>query len=74
LFCLKRQTQYHVYFEKFSERLDFRQRKRRPQILDAAVQVFADRLQHHCLQAPLQWFNFFPFWRDECDNQAGAQQ
>lgn len=74
LFCLKRQTQYHIYFEKFSERLDFHERKRRPQVLDAAVQVFANRLQHYCLQAPLQWFNFFPFWRGECDKQTGAQQ
>ncbi len=65
LFCVKQQARYHVHFEKFTERLDFRERKRRPQVLDSAVQAFAERLQHYCLQAPLQWFNFFPFWRDE---------
>jgi predicted LPLAT superfamily acyltransferase len=72
LFCLKRQAQYHVYFEKFSEQFDFGERKHRTRVLDAAVQGFADRLQHYCLQAPLQWFNFFPFWRDDQDGDPGA--
>lgn len=73
LFCLKQQTQYHVYIERFSEQIDFQQRKRRPQILDNAVQAFASRLQHYCLQAPLQWFNFFPFWREDRDRETGVQ-
>ncbi len=71
LFCLKQQTQYHVYIEKFSEQFEFQQRKRRPQVLDSAVQAFACRLQHYCLQAPLQWFNFFPFWREERARETG---
>ena len=74
LFCLKQQTQYHVYIEKFTDLIEFHQRKRRAQILDNAVQSFADRLQHYCLQAPLQWFNFFPFWRDERAGDTGAEQ
>lgn len=74
LFCLKQQKQYHVHIEKFSEQIEFRQRKQRAQILDSAVQSFADRLQHYCLQAPLQWFNFFPFWRDERAGDKGARR
>ena len=65
LFCLKRRDRYHVYIEKFSELIDYRQRRHRPQVLEEATRAFAERLQHYCLQAPLQWFNFFPFWRDE---------
>jgi predicted LPLAT superfamily acyltransferase len=42
-------------------------------VLQDAVQAFAGRLQHHCLQAPLQWFNFFPFWRDEHARETGAR-
>jgi predicted LPLAT superfamily acyltransferase len=72
LFCLKQQAQYHVYIEKFSEQFDFGKRRHRTRVLDAAVQSFAERLQHYCLQAPLQWFNFFPFWRDEQGGGPGA--
>jgi len=74
LFCVKQQTQYHVHFEKFSDQIEFHPRKLRAQILDSAVQSFADRVQHYCLQAPLQWFNFFPFWRDERAGDKGAER
>jgi len=74
LFCLKQQTQYHVHIEKFSDQIEFRQRKQRAQVLDSAVQSFADRVQHYCLQAPLQWFNFFPFWRDERAGDKGVKR
>ena len=74
LFCLKQQKQYHVHLEKFTEQIELHQRKRRAQILDSAVQSFADRVQHYCLQAPLQWFNFFPFWRDKRAADKGAKR
>jgi len=74
LFCLKQQGQYHVHLEKFSEQIEFRKRKQRAQILDDAVQSFADRVQHYCLQAPLQWFNFFPFWRNERAGDKGVKR
>jgi hypothetical protein len=38
------------------------------QTLNNVVQEYAARLEHYCLKAPLQWFNFFPFWGN---NQAG---
>jgi predicted LPLAT superfamily acyltransferase len=34
------------------------------------AQRYADRLGHHCLQAPQQWFNFFPFWNTHDDTPA----
>jgi predicted LPLAT superfamily acyltransferase len=74
LFCLKQQSQYHIHLEKFSERIEFEQRKQRPQVLHDAVQAFADRLQHYCLLAPLQWGNFFPFWRDQRAREPGARR
>ncbi|MDO6695053.1 lipid A biosynthesis acyltransferase [Aliiglaciecola sp. 3_MG-2023] len=61
LFCLKQRKNYHIYVEKFSEQLKFA-RKERQQQLDLVVQNYANRLQHYCIKAPLQWFNFFPFW------------
>ncbi|GAM78139.1 glycosyl transferase [Vibrio ishigakensis] len=26
------------------------------------MQRYAQRLEHYCFQAPLQWYNFFNFW------------
>ncbi len=66
MFCLKLSDKYHIYFELFSEKIAFR-RKQRDQIINKAVQRYANRLEHYCLIAPLQWFNFFPFW---CDDSA----
>ena len=63
LFCLKHQSKYHIYIELFATQLQFR-RKQRNQIVDAAVHKYAGRLQHYCYKAPLQWFNFYPFWID----------
>ncbi|MFT5659179.1 MAG: putative LPLAT superfamily acyltransferase, partial [Gammaproteobacteria bacterium] len=61
LFCLKQQDKYHVYIELFSKRLNF-PRKQRDQIINETVQSYAHRLEYYCQKAPLQWFNFFPYW------------
>lgn len=31
--------------------------------IEAAVRTYAARLEHHCREAPFNWFNFFDFWR-----------
>ncbi|WP_010322047.1 lipid A biosynthesis acyltransferase [Marinobacterium stanieri] len=61
MFCLKRSERYHLYLESFSQQLSW-PRKERNQGLQNAVQRYADRLTVYCHKAPLQWFNFFPFW------------
>lgn len=63
MFCLKQQSRYHIYVELFSEQLKIA-RKQRNQMVNEIVQTYADRLQYYCTKAPLQWFNFFDFWRD----------
>jgi predicted LPLAT superfamily acyltransferase len=65
MFCLKQGPQYHVYIELFGEDLKFHDRKARQQNLQDAVQEYAARLEYYCLKAPLQWFNFFSFWRND---------
>jgi predicted LPLAT superfamily acyltransferase len=62
LFCLKHKSKYHIYVEKFSDNLRFARKTRQAQ-LDEVVQRYASRLQYYCLKAPLQWYNFFPFWQ-----------
>lgn len=64
LFCLKQEGRYHVYIEAFRRRLEFGVRAARTQTLQEAVQAYAQRLEQYCLLAPLQWFNFFPYWSE----------
>lgn len=61
MFCLKQKKQYHLYLELFSEKIRF-SRKQRDEAITEVVQRYAGRLEFYCLKAPLQWFNFFPFW------------
>ena len=62
LFCLKQHDKHVIYFEHFSDVLKF-PRKTREQAMQQAIQKYAERLQQYCLKEPLQWFNFFDFWR-----------
>ncbi|MGY3869480.1 glycosyltransferase family 2 protein [Aeromonas crassostreae] len=68
MFGLKEQGHFRVHFEPFAERL-WLPRAEREAALRHWVQAYADRLQHHCLQAPLDWFNFFDFWQLTHDEQ-----
>ncbi|MEC4747115.1 hypothetical protein [Methylomicrobium sp. Wu6] len=64
VFCLKRRGKYVIYFDPFSDGLKL-PRKQREQALQETIQRYANRLQAYCLQEPLQWFNFYPFWHKE---------
>jgi predicted LPLAT superfamily acyltransferase len=64
LFCLRRSGRNHVYFERFAERIAWR-RAERDAVIACHAQRFADRLAHYLALEPLQWFNFYPYWRDE---------
>jgi predicted LPLAT superfamily acyltransferase len=62
LFCLKQKSKHIIYLEHFSDELLF-PRKTREHDMQQTIQRYAQRLEHYCLLAPLQWFNFFDFWR-----------
>lgn len=64
MFCLKKEGRYHVYFERFAERMQL-PRKAREQYLQKFIQQYASRLEYYCLQEPFQWFNFYDFWRQD---------
>jgi predicted LPLAT superfamily acyltransferase len=64
LFCLRHLGRNHVYFEPFAERIHWR-RSERDAALASLAQRYAQRLEHYLRIAPLQWFNFYPFWREE---------
>lgn len=62
LFCLREGAGHRIYFEPFTECLEM-PRKDRAAILDATVARYAARLEAYLRLAPLQWFNFFDYWR-----------
>ena len=64
IFCLRRAGHHHVYFERFADRVEW-QRRERDAVLADLAQRFAGRLEHHLCLEPLQWFNFYPFWRGD---------
>lgn len=63
-------ARYRVSAEVLSEGFTLR-RADRDATLQRFAQAFADRLEHHCLRAPLQWFNFFDYWNEAADESGG---
>jgi len=63
LACLKLDDgRYHFFYERFAEKLSWT-RATRNEVVQRSAQRYADRVAHYCALAPLQWFNFFPFWK-----------
>ncbi|MCF9019629.1 MULTISPECIES: glycosyl transferase [Pseudomonas syringae group] len=63
-FCLKGPTGYRVILEPFADSIEWR-RSDRPQVIEHWATRYAERLGHYCLEAPQQWFNFYPFWKSD---------
>src|SRR5690606_33980845 len=60
MFALKEKLTTRIYIEPFEATLS--PEMSRADALVAAAGRFAGRLEHYCLKAPLDWFNFYPFW------------
>ena len=58
---MRRSAGTEVHFELLRESVRL-PRKGRDAALAALVAGYAARLEHHCVRAPLQWFNFYDFW------------
>jgi predicted LPLAT superfamily acyltransferase len=61
LFSLRTGRASEVHFELFRESIRL-PRRGRDEALAGLVREYAFRLEHFCLRAPLQWFNFYDFW------------
>jgi predicted LPLAT superfamily acyltransferase/GT2 family glycosyltransferase len=61
-FCLKDGERYRIHLEPFADRISL-PRGAREAALAGYLSRYASRLEHYCRIAPLQWFNFFDFWR-----------
>ena len=62
IFTLRRGPTSEIHFELFRESIRL-PRAERDRVLADLVADYAIRLQHYCRRAPLQWFNFYQFWR-----------
>ena len=69
LFCLKHEGRYRVTLEPFADAVQWR-RSDREQVIAEWATRYAERLGHYCLEAPQQWFNFYPFWKTDDDASA----
>jgi predicted LPLAT superfamily acyltransferase len=61
LFCLRQGKRFEASFEAFADKVEIPRPSREKALGDLAAR-FASRLEHYCRKAPLQWFNFYPFW------------
>lgn len=62
MFPLEAGGRTELHFEPFSDTLRLPRKDREAALADHA-RAFAQRLQHYCCLAPLQWFNFYDFWQ-----------
>ncbi|WP_426142317.1 glycosyl transferase [Pseudomonas sp. DWP3-1-2] len=69
IFCLKGANGYQVILEPFADAIEWR-RNDRQHVIAQWAQRYADRLSHYCLQAPQQWFNFYPFWKSDDESSS----
>jgi predicted LPLAT superfamily acyltransferase len=54
-------NRYELFFEKLFEPNGV-DRSGRIAAVEAAVQLYAQRIEHYCRLAPYNWFNFYDFW------------
>jgi predicted LPLAT superfamily acyltransferase len=71
MFCLREDDGHAVYFERFADRIEL-PRHNRTEFLEELTARYAQRLEHHCLRAPMQFYNFFDFWGPSAGSASGA--
>ena len=59
--CVREGDGHRVRFTRLAERVEL-PRARRAQALAEHAAAYAKALEATAVDAPLEWFNFFPFW------------
>lgn len=62
VFCTRVNNHYELFYQPFSDKLTL-PRRNRDEAMAAYAQQFSAQLEAQCVRTPLQWFNFFDFWR-----------
>ena len=56
-------NRYDIYFDEFADSVTA-DRRNRDAALKVWVERYAQRLEERVRDAPYNWFNFYPFWKD----------
>jgi len=64
MFCIRQNGRYQVHVKHLANTLKG-PRKARAERLTEAMTEYSQRLAYFAQLAPLQWFNFYDFWRDD---------
>ncbi len=62
MFCLRQPSGYRVEFEKLADAVDL-PRARRQEHIEQLMREYVARLEGEMIREPLQWYNFYDFWR-----------
>jgi predicted LPLAT superfamily acyltransferase len=62
IFALREDGKLRIHCEPFADPL-LLPRAERQAALQRTIDRYAERLEHHALRSPLDWFNFFDFWQ-----------
>lgn len=71
-FCVQEAGRYRIVFEPFAEQVILPRGQREVAMTEYA-RCYAQRLESLCRQAPMQWFNFFDFWRRDAAPQPNSK-
>ncbi|MCQ8105416.1 lipid A biosynthesis acyltransferase [Methylomonas sp. SURF-2] len=70
LFCYPRQGRYFIDLQPFAEAIRIpRAGPSRQELLKSLARRYAEQLETHCRIAPLQWFNFYPYWEAPAEEE-----
>jgi predicted LPLAT superfamily acyltransferase len=61
MFCVREAGRYRVYFSRFADPIEL-PRTNRLDAIRRYASAYAKVLEERVARAPLQWFNFYPFW------------
>jgi len=73
VFTFRRGRASEIHFELFRESIHL-PRAERERALAVLAAEYAARLEHYCRRAPLQWFNFYQFWRLPTEDSGHASE
>ncbi len=73
LFCYPTDGRFQIHLQPFAESIRIpRAEPQRQQMLETLARRYAETLETHCRAAPLQWFNFYPYWKLSADTESGG--
>ena len=64
LFCLPEKNGYRIHCDLLTERVVLPRGNRSEKVLDY-LNLYVGRMEQYCRVAPLQWFNFYPYWGNQ---------